>query len=137
MLITFCELTFAFFIFKIDPSITLALIISLVDILPIFGVGTIMVPWGVVLMLLGNLSKGVVIIAIYIFVTTVRQIIEPKIISQTIGLPAVITLPLMFIGLKLFGVVGLFVLPMIVTVIYDLYKRKCFDFFIDKTIKKI
>ncbi len=137
MLITFCELTVAFLIFKINPAITLALTISIVDVLPVFGVGTVMVPWGVILMLCGDFSKGIVIIAIYVIITTVRQIIEPKIISQSIGLPAVITLPLMFIGIKLFGVIGLFLLPMIVTVVYDLYKRGCFDFFVDKTIKKI
>ena len=136
MLITFIELSVAFFVFEIKPAITLAFVISLVDILPVFGVGTVMIPWGIILILYKKVSKGILIFAIYAVITTIRQIIEPKIISQSIGLPAVVTLPIMFIGLKVFGVIGLFLLPMLVTIIYDLYKKGCFNFLLTNQIKK-
>ncbi len=123
MMITFAELSIAFIIFNIKPAFTLAFIISIVDILPIFGVGTVMIPWGIVSLILGNYNLGIIILSIYALITVIRQIIEPKIIGSGIGLPPVITLPAMYIGLKLFGVIGLFISPIIITVIFDLNKQ--------------
>lgn len=123
MLVTFAELSAAFAIFGIRPVFALALIISLVDILPIFGVGTVMVPWGLVCIFLGDYSRAAVVLSIYAVITVIRQIIEPKIVGDSIGLPPVITLPVMFLGLKLFGIIGLFAGPMIATVIYSLHVK--------------
>lgn len=127
MLITFSELSVMFYIFKIKPPLTLALIISLIDILPVLGVGTVMIPWSIVLFICGNTSKGIIILSIYALITTIRQIIEPKIVGGGIGLPPVITLPLMFVGLKLFGVIGVFLVPIVFTIGYDIYKKQIFS----------
>ncbi len=125
LVITFFELLVAFFVFKIKPIFALAFIISLIDILPIFGIGTVMLPWGVILLLSGEYQFAVTIFSIYGTITVIRQIIEPKIVGNNIGLPAVITLPIMFIGLNLFGFIGLFAGPAIATVIYSLHKKGC------------
>lgn len=123
MLITFSELYISFIIFKIKPSFTLALLISAIDILPVFGVGTVMIPWGIILFICGNYTMAAVILSIYGVITVIRQIVEPKIIGKSIGLSPVITLPIMFAGLNLFGLIGLFAGPMIATVIYDLHRK--------------
>lgn len=123
MLLTFVELSIAFLIFDIQPSIPLALMISLVDILPILGIGTIMIPWGIICLLTGNITLASIIFSIYAVITVIRQIVEPKIVGKNIGLPPIITLPAMFIGMSLFGIKGLFISPMIVTIVYDLNKN--------------
>lgn len=123
MLITFAELSVAFMIFDIQPSFTLAFIISIVDILPIFGVGTVMIPWGIISLIFGDYNMGIIVLSIYALITVIRQIIEPKIVGTGIGLPPVVTLPAMYIGLKLFGIIGLFISPIIITVIFDLNKK--------------
>ena len=123
LFITFIELLIAFFVFKIKPIFALAFIISLIDILPIFGIGTVMLPWGIILIALEEYQFAAIILSIYCIITVIRQIIEPKIVGNNIGLPAVITLPIMFIGLNLFGFVGLFAGPAIATVIYSLHKK--------------
>lgn len=128
MLITFAELSAAFMIFDIQPSFTLAFIIAIVDILPIFGIGTVMIPWGAVTLIFGNYNLGITIFSIYALITVIRQIIEPKIVGTGIGLPPIVTLPAMYIGLKLFGVIGLFVSPIIITVIYDLNRQGYINF---------
>ena len=115
----------SFYVFKIKPAFALAFIISLIDILPIFGIGTVMLPWSVILFVLGEYQFAVIILSIYSVITIIRQIIEPKIVGDNIGLPAVITLPIMFIGLNLFGLVGLFAGPAVATVIYSLHKKGC------------
>ena len=123
MLLTFVELSIAFLIFDIQPSIPLALMISLVDILPILGIGTIMIPWGIICLLTGDITLASIIFSIYAVITVIRQIVEPKIVGKNIGLPPIITLPAMFIGMSLFGIKGLFISPMIVTIVYDLNKN--------------
>ena len=82
-----------------------------------------MLPWGVVLLGLGDYQLAVTVFSIYGTITIIRQIIEPKIVGDNIGLPAVITLPVMFLGLNLFGIVGLFAAPALTTVIYSLHKK--------------
>ena len=122
MFITFCELFILFLIFKIKPSFILAFVIAAVDILPIFGVGTILIPWALISILIGNYTKALVLISIYILITVVRQIIEPKIIGESIGLNPLITIVSIYLGFKLFGIIGLFLLPISATLLFNVYK---------------
>ena len=123
MLVTFAELTVLFVLFKIRPAASLALLISFVDILPVLGVGIILIPWSLVSIITGNLPLGIVLIAIYIIVAIVRQIIEPKIIGDNIGLPPIVTLILLYVSLKLFGVFGALIIPLIVIILFDLQRE--------------
>lgn len=123
MMITFSELCIAFAVFGIKPVFSLAFIISIIDILPMFGVGTVMIPWSVVLFVIGEYNDAMIILSIYAVITVVRQIVEPKVVGSGIGLPPVVTLPAMYIGLRLFGVIGLFISPLIITVIIDLKNK--------------
>ncbi len=119
-MITFAELSVAFLIFGYQPAITLAFVISLVDILPIFGVGTVLIPWFIVELILGHPVKALIIIGIYLVITIVRQTLEPKVIGDHVGLPPIVTLFCIYIGLQLFGVLGMFLLPITITIIKNL-----------------
>lgn len=114
LFITFCELSIGFTFLKVQYSIVLAAIISLVDILPIIGTNTVVIPWGIIEILSGNTAKGFWLIALSITISVIRQIIEPRIVGHHLGLYPLVTLISIYVGLQLFGVVGIFILPMLV-----------------------
>ncbi|MBQ8895221.1 MAG: sporulation integral membrane protein YtvI [Clostridia bacterium] len=116
-LITFGELLLAFIIIGIEYSFVLALTIALVDVLPVLGTGTVLIPWGIIALASGNIGVGVGILVSYAVITVVRQIIEPRIVGKFIGLSPLAALASMYIGLKLLGIVGLFALPLSAIVI--------------------
>ncbi len=120
MMITFAELSVAFLIFDFKPAVTLAFVISLVDILPILGIGTILIPWSIIELILGNPIRALTVICIYLVITIVRQILEPKIIGDHVGLLPIVTLFCIYLGLQLFGVIGMFLVPISVIIIKKL-----------------
>ncbi len=123
MLITFSELTLFFIIFDIRPAASVALIIAAVDILQVLGLGTVMLPWSLICLVSGDSTKGLILLSIYAVITVVRQIIEPKIIGENIGLHPVVTLIAIYIGLKILGVLGMFITPILIMLIRDLQKK--------------
>ncbi len=111
MSITFMELFIGLSLFRFDYAFLIALCIAIFDILPVLGTGGIMIPWAVITAILGDYSTALKLFGLYIFITIVRNIIEPKIVGSQIGLHPVVTLVSMFAGVQLFGVVGLFGFP--------------------------
>ncbi len=96
---------------------TIAIATAIVDILPILGSGTVLIPWGIGSLLMGNIGLGIGILVLYIIISVLRQYIEPKLVAGQLGLPPIATLMSMYLGLKLFGVLGMFMLPFTVTIL--------------------
>lgn len=96
---------------------TISLVTAIVDILPILGSGTILIPWGIVSLLMGKTGLGIGVLVIYVIITVLRQYIEPKLVAGQLGLPPIATLMGMYIGLKLFSVLGMFILPFTITIL--------------------
>lgn len=123
MLITFAEVAATLYLLKIlgvyrtDYVILISALIAVIDIVPILGTGTIFIPWAIYSIIMDNVTMGVILIVSYLIITIVRNILEPKIIGDQVGASPIITLVFMYIGLKLFGVVGLIALPLLVIVI--------------------
>ncbi len=115
--LTFVELTIGFSLLDIPYAVLLALIISIFDLMPILGTGGILLPWALILVVMGNLKLAVGIAALYVIITAVRQTLEPKIVGAQIGLHPLATLIAMLLGLRLFGLVGLIVFPVTLAVI--------------------
>ena len=115
--ITFAEVTLGLLILQVPSAIPIALIIALVDIFPVLGTGTIMLPWAVISLGNGNYFLGFGLIVLYAVITVVRQIIEPRIVGGQIGLYPLLTLLCMFIGAQLFGFWGMFGFPIALTVL--------------------
>lgn len=111
MSITFCELAFGLAIIGIENSVLISLGIAIFDILPVLGTGGVMIPWAIISAVLGDIPMALKLLALYLVITVVRNIIEPKIVGKQIGLHPVITLVSMFAGVQLFGVAGLFGFP--------------------------
>ncbi len=123
MFITFVELSAGLLLLKIPYAILIALIIAIFDILPILGTGGILIPWAVIAALLGNYKLTVGILILYLVITAVRNTIEPKIVGRQIGIPTLAALISMFIGLKLFGLIGLIGLPVALSILINLDKN--------------
>ena len=111
MTITFIELSVGLSIIGVKNSILIAFLISVFDILPVLGTGGIMIPWTVIAALTGDYSLSIGLLIVYLIITVIRNIIEPKIVGSQIGLHPVVTLASMFVGVQLLGVVGLFGFP--------------------------
>lgn len=115
--ITFIELSIGFLILGIPNAILVAVLVAVVDILPILGTGTILLPWAGIAFIIDNSSLGIGLIILYVVITVVRQTLEPRIIGQQIGLHPVVTLICMYVGAQLLGILGLFLLPVIATIL--------------------
>ncbi len=120
MLITFGELFLGFLLLRIDYAAILALLIAILDIFPIVGTGTVLIPWGIVDLVIGKTGAGIGLIVLYAVITVVRNVIEPKIISDQVGLPPLVTLIAMYAGLRIFGGLGLFGLPILLIILNQL-----------------
>jgi len=111
MSITFVELSIGLSIVGINHAVLTAFCISVFDILPVLGTGGIMIPWVILTVLQGNLVRAFGLLMVYVAITVIRNIIEPKIVGGQLGLHPVVTLASMFAGAQLFGVIGLFGFP--------------------------
>ena len=122
--VTFVELLITFMLLRVGYSFVLALVIAIVDILPVLGTGAVLVPWGVVSILLGNYKRGIGILIAYAVITVIRQIIEPKIVGKFIGLSPLAALASMYIGLNLLGIPGIFAFPLIAILLKRMIENK-------------
>lgn len=120
MLITFCELFAGFFIMRMVGAmnnryyIWIAIGIAIFDILPIAGSGGILIPWGIISIIMGNFQQGIGLLVMYVLILVIRQYIEPKIVGDSLGVHPLITLMGLYFGLKLFGFLGMFIVPITV-----------------------
>lgn len=130
IVITFAELFLAFNIFNaigfnVPYPFALAIIISLVDILPVLGVGTVLNPWAIWMLIEGNYGFALAIFITYIIIFIVRQFIEPKLVSNQFGIHPIITLMAMYAGYKLIGgVFGLIVGPIALMALRCIFSKQ-------------
>jgi sporulation integral membrane protein YtvI len=117
MTVTFTELTIAFIVMRVENGLLIALLIAIVDALPVFGVGAVLIPWGIVELLSANYQRGLSLLLLYVIVIVIRQLIEPKIIGKQIGIHPLLTLFSMYLGLQLFGILGMIIGPVLMVII--------------------
>ncbi len=117
ILVTFSEMLFGLSIMKLAGFYTssyifvIAVITAIVDILPVFGTGTILIPWGIYELIVKNTGLGIGLLVLYGAITVIRQIVEPKLVASQLDLPPVLTISAMYVGLQIFGVIGMFLMP--------------------------
>ncbi len=114
---------YSFYLLHMDIHypLLMAILIGFIDALPILGTGTIMIPWAIMLFLNNNISLAFSILGLYIFIIVVKQILEPKIVSHNIGIHPIFTLISMYTGFKLVGIVGLFIGPIILIILKNIF----------------
>lgn len=106
---------------NITYPLLMALAIGFVDALPILGSGTIMLPWAVISALNGDLNLGIGIIVLWIIMSVVRQILEPKIVSGNIGIHPIFTLIAMYTGFKVIGIMGMLIGPIVLIILKSIF----------------
>lgn len=109
--LTFTESFIGLSLIGVDYALIIALCIALIDILPILGTGTILVPWALVSFAFGDFRIGVCLLILWGIIICVRYMVEPKIMGASLGIHPLIALMSMFIGLKLVGVAGVLLGP--------------------------
>lgn len=118
ILITFSELSLGLFVLKLlglyDSGyiLIIAFLTALIDIVPVLGTGTVLIPWTIYSFIVGKTGFAIGLLVIYICITVIRQIIEPKLVAAQLGIPAFASIISMFIGTKIFGFIGIFIMPM-------------------------
>ena len=117
--------------FNIQFPLLIALFIAFVDALPILGSGTVMIPWAIISGINGDLKLGIAIIILFIIMSVIRQILEPKLISKHIGTHPIFTLIAMYTGFKVLGILGTIIGPILLIVV-----KNVFASFIDEGIIK-
>lgn len=121
--ITFCELGIGLSILSFlriysgNYIFVIAALTAVIDIVPVLGTGTVLIPWALYNLISGNYSLAVGLLVIYACITVIRQIIEPKLVAAQLGIPAYLTIVSMFIGSQIFGVIGIFILPITIVMI--------------------
>ncbi|MDR3645587.1 MAG: AI-2E family transporter, partial [Clostridia bacterium] len=121
MAITFTELCIGLGLMRVSHVVMIAALIAIVDILPILGTGTVLVPWAIIELVVGRQIFGLMLLLLYAIILVVRNILEPKIVGYHIGLYPLVTLIAMYVGLQAFGAVGLFTFPITVIVIKHMH----------------
>lgn len=114
-------------ILRVDYAITIGLLTGIVDLLPYLGTGTVFVPWIVYLFFKGKYSLVIGLSILYAVVLIFRQIIEPKVLADNVGLDPLLALIALFVGLKLFGFLGLIVGPVSLVLLNALIRAKVFQ----------
>ncbi len=124
LLLTFVQLFVGFSIIKVQYPLLIALLVALIDFLPILGVGTVLIPWGLIeIFFMKDTFKGVGLLILFVIVTVVHQITEPKIVGGSLGIPPLVTIVVMYAGLKIFGIVGIIIGPIIALAVKAFLKK--------------
>ena len=123
-LLTLAEVYVGLLALRVPYSLLISLVVAAVDILPVFGAGAMLVPWAVLSLLMGNTSLGIGLFILYGVITVVRQIAEPYIVGQRLGVHPFISLAAMFCGFMLFGALGGLLMPFFLALIVDARRNR-------------
>ena len=119
--VTFCELLAGFLLMGQRYALLLAAVTALVDALPVFGTGTVLLPWAAVCLLAGQAPRAVALAALYAVISAVRSLLEPKVMAAQAGLPPLASLAAMYAGFRALGVAGMILLPMALLFVKQLH----------------
>lgn len=120
MCMSFMELSIGLLLLKIPYAVGLALLISVIDIMPVLGTGLVLIPWAIIAAVLRMYPTAIGVALLYVIMLVVRNIVEPKLVGEQMGLHPVVTLICMFLGLEMFGILGLFGFPVALSLYFKM-----------------
>jgi sporulation integral membrane protein YtvI len=109
-------------ILNVNYAMAIALLIIIVDLLPVLGVGSFLVPWAIYNAATGDLGLAVGLFIMFLVITVFRRVVEPKILGDAVGIGALPALVSLYVGFKLVGVIGFFLGPLVV-IVYQAMRR--------------
>lgn len=117
LVITFFEMLVGLFLVRAPYPLLIAIVIAVLDLLPVIGVGFVLIPWGVWSFAVGRTPFGIGLLVLFAFHTVLRQIVEPKIVGKNLGVHPILTLLFIYVGYSVFGIVGLLLVPIFTVLI--------------------
>lgn len=108
-------------------TLLLAFLLAIMDFIPIIGAGTVMVPWAVVDLALGNLRESIELMVIWGLIALFRRVGEPKVVGDQTGLPPVVSLISIYVGMQLAGVLGMILGPVVCMVVLNICRLGIFN----------
>lgn len=116
--VTFCLLFAGFSLLRVGYPLLIALLVALVDALPVLGTGSILIPWALVCFLEGSAARALGLLGLYATAALTRSVLEPKLVGSHLGLDPLVTLMAMYCGLRLWGLGGMLLLPMLAAAVF-------------------
>ncbi len=120
-----------FTILKVQYALIIAIGVAFLDLLPFFGTGTVLLPWAVVKFFGGDYTMVIGLLIIWGVGQLARQLIQPKIVGDSVGLSPIPTLILLYVGYKAAGVVGMIIAVPIGIIVLNMYEEGVFDTFLN------
>ena len=111
--------------------VLVALLISFLDFLPFFGTGTAMIPWAVYEFFMGDYKTTVALVVLYVVTQVVRQLLQPKLVGDSVGLNPLVTLLLLYVGYRMGGVLWMILAVPIGMVLINMCQAGAFDYIFD------
>ena len=117
LLITFGEMLVGLFLLRAPYPLVMAIVIAFLDLLPVIGVGFVLIPWSVWSFVIGRTPFGIGLLVLFGFHTVLRQVIEPKIVGKNLGIHPLLTLIFIYVGYSVFGFIGIILVPIFTVLI--------------------
>ncbi len=131
MCMIYIILVIGFLILGVEYSGLIALLVSMLDFLPVFGTGTVLIPWAIVEFIMGDYLLGVGMLILYGVTLLARQLLQPKLVGDAMGLNPLATLFFMYLGFRFSGIAGMILAVPIGMMVIELYKIGVFDGFLE------
>jgi len=129
---TLVELTVGFLIMGFESAFALAVIIALVDALPVFGAGTVLIPWTVYSLVIADYRMAISLAILYIIITAVRNTLEPRLFGKQIGLHPLLSLLAAYVGFRVWGLLGVILLPIVMLLFIQIQRWGYIDVLLGK-----
>ncbi len=129
--VVFLILMVGFALLKINYFALIAFLIAFLDFLPFFGTGTAMIPWALYKFLVGDYKTAILLFVIYAVTQLVRQILQPKLVADSMGMNPLVTLLLLYVGYRVSSVLGLILSVPIGMVVINMHQAGAFDYIFD------
>lgn len=123
MAITFATVFFGLLLLGVEYALLISAIISVLDILPVIGIGTVLIPWSVFQLVFGSRALGVGLLVLFLIAEFIRQLAEPKIVGKNLGLHPIASLALLYGAYSLFGLIGILLVPCAVVTVNALLNK--------------
>jgi predicted PurR-regulated permease PerM len=120
--VTFAVLAGGFFLLQMEHPFLWAVVICFVDILPILGTGTVLIPWSIVCFLQGDTLRAVGLLALYGAISLLRSVLQPRLVGKELGLDPLVTLLAIYAGYQLWGLLGMVLAPVLAALVAQIVR---------------
>jgi predicted PurR-regulated permease PerM len=121
--VTLGVLAIGLWVLQVDRWLALAALIAVVDAFPVLGVGTVLLPWALVCLLLGQTARGVGLTALFATIWLLRSLLEPRLVGKGIGLDPLLTLAAIYAGFRFWGIPGMILAPLLALLVVLIWQQ--------------